>query len=64
MVIDVYQVNNRKAQGIFVAGTRPISHGVGRWVRPSVGPSVGLSHFIFFGVFELSGPTAPALMFG
>ena len=37
---------------IFVAGTRPISHRVGRSVGRSVclsvGPSVGLSHFAFF----------------
>ena len=35
---------------VFFAGTRPISHRVGRWVGPSVRPSVPL---YFFGVFEL-----------
>ena len=33
---------------LFVAGTRPISHRVGRSVRRSVRPSVRRSHFAFF----------------
>ena len=33
---------------IFVAGTRPISYRVSRWVGRSVGRSVGPSHFAFF----------------
>ena len=39
---------------VFVAGTRPISHRVGRSVGPSVRPSVRPSHFTFFAFLGIS----------
>ena len=43
-----FQQNDDKICPLFVTGTRPVSHRVGRSVRRSVSPSVRPSHFAFF----------------